>query len=105
MLSKSIEQLKQPGSLEEAEEELQGEHLMQEEGTAPVDVSIRDDSSNISLQNKLGQSFGAVKVKKEPKDSDDDIQNQQMESGEQSAFMQQVIGTDLAPDFIIKVII
>ncbi|XP_058036918.1 histone deacetylase 9-like [Ahaetulla prasina] len=104
MLSKSIEQLKQPGSLEEAEEELQGEHLMQEEGAAPVGVSIRDDSSSISLHN-LGQPFGAVKVKEEPKDSDDDIQNQQMESGEQSAFMQQVIGTDLAPDFIIKVII
>ncbi|XP_060541665.1 histone deacetylase 9 isoform X2 [Pantherophis guttatus] len=104
MLSKSIEQLKQPGSLEEAEEELQGEHLMQEKGAVPVGVSIRDDSSSISLHN-LGQPFGAVKVKEEPKDSDDDIQNQQMESGEHSAFMQQVIGTDLAPDFIIKVII
>ncbi|XP_026533803.1 histone deacetylase 9-like isoform X2 [Notechis scutatus] len=104
MLSKSIEQLKQPGSLEEAEEELQGEHLMQEEGAAPVGVSARDDSSSISLHN-LGQPFGAVKVKEEPKDSGDSIQNQQMESGEQSAFMQQVIGTDLAPDFIVKVII
>uniref|UniRef100_A0A670Z719 histone deacetylase n=1 Tax=Pseudonaja textilis TaxID=8673 RepID=A0A670Z719_PSETE len=104
MLSKSIEQLKQPGSLEEAEEELQGEHLMQEEGAAPVGVSARDNSSSISLHN-LGQPFGAVKVKEEPKDSGDSIQNQQMESGEQSAFMQQVIGTDLAPDFIVKVII
>uniref|UniRef100_A0A8C6XDA0 histone deacetylase n=1 Tax=Naja naja TaxID=35670 RepID=A0A8C6XDA0_NAJNA len=104
MLSKSIEQLKQPGSLEEAEEELQGEHLMQEEGAAPVGVSARDDSRGISLHN-LGQPFGAVKVKEEPKDSGDSIQNQPMESGEQSAFMQQVIGTDLAPDFIVKVII
>ncbi|ETE70667.1 Histone deacetylase 9, partial [Ophiophagus hannah] len=104
MLSKSIEQLKQPGSLEEAEEELQGEHLMQEEGAAPGGVSARDDSCSISLHN-LGQPFGAVKVKEEPKDSGDNIQNQQMESGEQSAFMQQVIGTDLAPDFIVKVII
>ncbi|XP_032092887.1 histone deacetylase 9 [Thamnophis elegans] len=104
MLSKSIEQLKQPGSLEEAEEELQGEHLMQEEGAASVGVSIRDDSSGISLQN-LGKPFGAVKVKEEPKDRDDGIQNQQMESGERSAFMQQVTGTDLAPDCIIKVIV
>ncbi|XP_026562159.1 histone deacetylase 9 isoform X1 [Pseudonaja textilis] len=90
MLSKSIEQLKQPGSLEEAEEELQGEHLMQEEGAAPVGVSARDNSSSISLHN-LGQPFGAVKVKEEPKDSGDSIQNQQMESGEQSAFMQQQV--------------
>ncbi|KAM6451067.1 histone deacetylase 9 isoform 3-T3 [Liasis olivaceus] len=105
MLSKSIEQLKQPGSLEEAEEELQGEHLMQEERVSPVGISIRDDSSSISLDSKLGQPLGAVKVKEEPRDSDDDIQNQQMESGEKAAFMQQVIGKDLAPGFVIKVII
>ncbi|XP_070582626.1 histone deacetylase 9 [Erythrolamprus reginae] len=105
MLSKSIEQLKQPGSLEEAEEEHQGEHLMQEEGAAPVSVSIRDDTNGVSFHN-LGHPFGAVKVKEEPKDNHDgNIRNQQMASGEQSAFMQQVIGTDLAPEFIIKVII
>uniref|UniRef100_A0A8B9RTL6 histone deacetylase n=1 Tax=Accipiter nisus TaxID=211598 RepID=A0A8B9RTL6_9AVES len=67
MLSKSIEQLKQPGGhLEEAEEELHGDHSMQEEQAAAS-----------------GASVGAVKVKEEPLDSDEDVQTQQMESGEQ----------------------
>ncbi|XP_066483049.1 histone deacetylase 9 isoform X2 [Tiliqua scincoides] len=105
ILSKSIEQLKQPGSLEEAEEEVHGEHPMQEERAPSVGSSIRDDSSSASLDDRLGQPLGAVKVKEEPRDSDDDIQSQQMESGEKAAFMQQVIGKDLAPGFVIKVII
>ncbi|KAL8165268.1 UNVERIFIED_CONTAM: Histone deacetylase [Gekko kuhli] len=89
MLSKSIEQLKQPGSLEESEEELHGEHPMQEERAPSVASSIRDDSSSISLDDRLEQPLGAVKVKEEPRDSDDDIQTQQMESGEKAAFMKQ----------------
>nr|XP_034986164.1 histone deacetylase 9 isoform X3 [Zootoca vivipara] len=89
ILSKSIEQLKQPGSLEEAEEELHGEHLMQEERASSLGSSIRDDSSSISSDDRLGQPLGAVKVKEEPQDSDDDIQSQQMESGEKAAFVQQ----------------
>nr|XP_056713004.1 histone deacetylase 9 isoform X4 [Euleptes europaea] len=105
MLSKSIEQLKQPGSLDETEEELHGEHPMQEERAPSVASSLRDDSSSISLDDRLEQPLGAVKVKEEPRDCDDDIQMQQMESGEKSAFMQQVIGKDLAPGFVIKVII
>ncbi|XP_048367784.1 histone deacetylase 9 isoform X5 [Sphaerodactylus townsendi] len=104
MLSKSIEQLKQPSSLEETEEELHGEHHMQEERAPSVSSSIRDDSSSISLDDRLEQPLRAVKVKEEPRDSDD-IQTQQMESGEKAAFMQQVIGKDLAPGFVIKVII
>ncbi|XP_030908238.1 histone deacetylase 9 isoform X5 [Melopsittacus undulatus] len=106
MLSKSIEQLKQPGShLEEAEEELHGDHSMQEE-RAPADgASIRAESSSAGMDNRIGQQVGAVKVKEEPPDSDEDVQTQQMESGEQAAFMQQVIGKDLAPGFVIKVII
>ncbi|XP_061441797.1 histone deacetylase 9-like isoform X2 [Rhineura floridana] len=104
ILSKSIEQLKQPGSLEEAEEE-HGEHLMQEERAPFLGSSIRDDSSSISLDDRLVQPLGAVKVKEEPRDSDDDIQSQQMESGEKAAYMQQVIGKDIAPGFVIKVII
>ncbi|XP_053116999.1 histone deacetylase 9 isoform X13 [Hemicordylus capensis] len=105
ILSKSIEQLKQPGSLEEAEEELHGEHPMQEERAPSVGSSIREDSSSVSLDDRLVQPLGAVKVKEEPRDSDDDVQNQQMASGEKAAFMQQVIGKDLAPGFVIKVII
>uniref|UniRef100_A0A8B9PWY4 histone deacetylase n=3 Tax=Apteryx owenii TaxID=8824 RepID=A0A8B9PWY4_APTOW len=106
MLSKSIEQLKQPGShLEEAEEELHGDPSMQEEGAPASGASIRAESSSADVDDRIGQQVGAVKVKEEPPDSDEDIQTQQMESGEQAAFMQQVIGKDLAPGFVIKVII
>ncbi|XP_027540410.1 histone deacetylase 9 isoform X11 [Neopelma chrysocephalum] len=109
MLSKSIEQLKQPGShLEEAEEELHGDHSMQEE-RAPTSgasgANVRAESSSAGVDDRIGQQVGAVKVKEEPLDSDEDVQTQQMESGEQAAFMQQVIGKDLAPGFVIKVII
>ncbi|XP_032939009.1 histone deacetylase 9 isoform X14 [Catharus ustulatus] len=106
MLSKSIEQLKQPGShLEEAEEELHGDHSMQEERAPASSASVRAESSSAGVDDRIGQQVGAVKVKEEPLDSDEDVQTQQMESGEQAAFMQQVIGKDLAPGFVIKVII
>ncbi|XP_037985836.1 histone deacetylase 9 isoform X15 [Motacilla alba alba] len=106
MLSKSIEQLKQPGShLEEAEEELHGDHSMQEERAPASSASVRAESSSAGVDERIGQQVGAVKVKEEPLDSDEDVQTQQMESGEQAAFMQQVIGKDLAPGFVIKVII
>ncbi|XP_032944642.1 histone deacetylase 9 isoform X7 [Rhinolophus ferrumequinum] len=104
LLSKSIEQLKQPGShLEEAEEELQGDQAMQEDRAPSSGNSTRSDSS-ACVDDTRGQ-VGAVKVKEEPVDSDEDAQIQEMESGEQAAFMQQVIGKDLAPGFVIKVII
>ncbi|KAM6422189.1 histone deacetylase 9 isoform 5-T5 [Rhynochetos jubatus] len=106
MLSKSIEQLKQPGShLEEAEEELHGDHSMQEERAPASSASVRAESSSAGVDDRIGQQVGAVKVKEEPPDSDEDVQTQQMESGEQAAFMQQVIGKDIAPGFVIKVII
>ncbi|XP_039718414.1 histone deacetylase 9 isoform X12 [Pteropus medius] len=88
LLSKSIEQLKQPGShLEEAEEELQGDQTMQEDRAPSSGNSTRSDSS-ACVDDTLGQ-VGAVKVKEEPVDSDEDAQIQEMESGEQAAFMQQ----------------
>ncbi|XP_072821003.1 histone deacetylase 9 isoform X3 [Vicugna pacos] len=88
LLSKSIEQLKQPGShLEEAEEELQGDQAMQEDRAPSSGNSTRSDSS-ACVDDTLGQA-GAVKVKEEPVDSDEDAQIQEMESGEQAAFMQQ----------------
>ncbi|XP_064907335.1 histone deacetylase 9 isoform X21 [Columba livia] len=106
MLSKSIEQLKQPGShLEEAEEELHSDHSMQEERGPASGASVRAESSGAAVDDRIGQQVGAVKVKEEPPDSDEDVQTQQMESGEQAAFMQQVIGKDIAPGFVIKVII
>ncbi|XP_053465460.1 histone deacetylase 9 isoform X6 [Nycticebus coucang] len=104
LLSKSIEQLKQPGShLEEAEEELQGDQAMQEDRAPSSGNSTRSDSS--ACVDDTVEQVGAVKVKEEPVDSDEDAQIQEMESGEQAAFMQQVIGKDLAPGFVIKVII
>ncbi|XP_029444900.1 histone deacetylase 9 isoform X2 [Rhinatrema bivittatum] len=105
MLSKSIEQLRQPGShLEESEEELHGDHPMQEDRAPSSGNSVRSDSS-ICVADRIRPHHGPVKVKEEPPDSDGEIQTQQMESGEQAAFMQQVIGKDLAPGFVIKVII
>ncbi|KAM8810656.1 histone deacetylase 9 isoform 3-T3 [Eudromia elegans] len=90
MLSKSIEQLKQPGShLEEAEEELHGDPSMQEEGAPASGASSRAESSSAGADDRIGQQAGAVKVKEEPPDSDEDTQTQQMESGEQAAFVQQ----------------
>ncbi|CAH6778007.1 Hdac9 [Phodopus roborovskii] len=88
--------------LEEAEEELQGDQSMEDKATASNN-STRSNSS-AGVDDTLGQ-VGAVKVKEEPVDSDEDAQIQEMECGEQAAFMQQVIGKDLAPGFVIKVII
>ncbi|XP_063118569.1 histone deacetylase 9 isoform X15 [Rattus norvegicus] len=87
LLSKSIEQLKQPGShLEEAEEELQGDQAMEERATSKDSGTGKDSSA--CVEDTLGQ-VGAVKVKEEPVDSDEDAQMQEMECGEQAAFMQQ----------------
>ncbi|XP_068950523.1 histone deacetylase 9 isoform X10 [Petaurus breviceps papuanus] len=106
MLSKSIEQLKQPGSqLEESEEELHGDQPMQEDRAPSSTNSVRSDSSLGPDDNQRNPPLGAVKIKEEPLDSDDDTQPQEMESGEQAALVQQVIGKDLAPGFVIKVII
>ncbi|XP_072506961.1 histone deacetylase 9 isoform X12 [Notamacropus eugenii] len=106
MLSKSIEQLKQPGSqLEESEEELHGDQPMQEDRAPSSTNSVRSDSSLGPDDSQRNPALGAVKIKEEPLDSDDDTQPQEMESGEQAALVQQVIGKDLAPGFVIKVII
>lgn len=56
MLSKSIEQLKQPGShLEEAEEELHGDHSMQEEQAPASGASVRAESSSAGVDDRIGQ--------------------------------------------------
>lgn len=74
-----------------------------EDRATTSDNSTRSKSS-AGVDDTLGQ-VGPVKVKEEPVDSDEDAQIQEMECGEQAAFMQQVIGKDLAPGFVIKVII
>ncbi|XP_039768802.1 histone deacetylase 9 isoform X3 [Ornithorhynchus anatinus] len=90
ILSKSIEQLKQPGShLEEAEEELHGDHPMLEDRAPSSDHSIRNEGIGADADERLGYPAGTVKVKEEPLDSADDAQAQQTESGEQAAFMPQ----------------
>ncbi|KAM4689290.1 histone deacetylase 9 isoform 2-T2 [Discoglossus pictus] len=100
MLSKSIEQLRQPGShLEEAEEEVHGDHLMQEERASSTD----NLKSHSSMDIRSGHP-GSVKVKEEPPDSDDEIQTR-LESEQKAAFVQQVIGKDLAPGFVIKLML
>ncbi|XP_018431821.1 PREDICTED: histone deacetylase 9 isoform X2 [Nanorana parkeri] len=100
MLSKSIEQLRQPGShLEEAEEEQQSDYPMREERGFCL-ANIRSHSST----DVRTDHFGPVKVKEEPPDSDDESQTTH-QSNQKSAFMQQVIGKELAPGFVIKVVL
>ncbi|XP_075683418.1 histone deacetylase 9 isoform X2 [Rhinoderma darwinii] len=83
MLSKSIEQLRQPGSqLEESEEE-HGDYTMQEERVSSTG-NIRSYSSTDLRTHHLK----SVKVKEEPPDSDEEIQTYP-EPNPKSAFVQQ----------------
>ncbi|KAG8573199.1 hypothetical protein GDO81_012322 [Engystomops pustulosus] len=92
ILSKSIEQLRQPGSqLEESEEEHHSDYTMQEERVSSTG-NIRSHSSTDLRSDRLTP----VKVKEEPPDSDDDIQNHP-ESNPKSAFVQQVTSKDFTP--------
>nr|XP_005991334.1 PREDICTED: histone deacetylase 9 isoform X2 [Latimeria chalumnae] len=105
MLSKSIEQLRQPDRhLEEADEDLHKDQPMQEDEVPPCGGSRRN-SSNPCKGDRQGPHQEPVKVKEELPDSDDEIQTRQIQSAEQAAFMQQVIGKDLAAGFVIKVLI
>ncbi|XP_069814907.1 histone deacetylase 9 isoform X3 [Dendropsophus ebraccatus] len=84
ILSKSIEQLRQPGSqLEESEEEHHSDYTMQEERISSTG-NIRSHSSTDLRTDHLT----SVKVKEEPPDSDEDIQTHP-ESNPKSAFVQQ----------------
>ncbi|XP_077347389.1 histone deacetylase 9 isoform X5 [Lithobates pipiens] len=84
MLSKSIEQLRQPGShLEESEEEQHSDYLMQEEKVSSS-AYIRSYSSTDIRTDHLRP----VKVKEEPPDSDDESQTPH-ESIHKMAFVQQ----------------
>ncbi|XP_063777816.1 histone deacetylase 9 isoform X2 [Pseudophryne corroboree] len=85
MLSKSIEQLRQPGShLEEAEEEFHGDYLMKDQKVSSTGI-IRSPSTTDVRTDHLG----SVKVKEEPPDSEDESQTHP-ESNQKAAFMQQL---------------
>ncbi|MBN3298014.1 HDAC9 deacetylase, partial [Amia calva] len=93
MLSKSIEQLRQPSShLEETEEENHREQPMQEDRAPPCGTSRNCSSSSNSSSSEgdfPGAHLGVIKVKEEPPDSDEESLSSQSEGKEQTAFMQQ----------------
>ncbi|XP_034030907.1 histone deacetylase 9-B isoform X2 [Thalassophryne amazonica] len=102
LLSKSIEQLRQPSAhLQESEEELEEQYREQvesmQEDTLPPRGVIRkhmlSSSSSGGSNGKLPEAHcGVIKVKEEPADSEDEaLANQSLES-EQSAYLHQVKG-------------
>ncbi|XP_010882859.2 histone deacetylase 9-B isoform X2 [Esox lucius] len=114
LLSKSIEQLRQPGSLvnphlqeseEEAEEHssrrTEDERMDIQEDRLPPGGVIRkhtlSSSSNVSQgeQSSVGEArhrLGVIKVKEEPIDSEDESLSNQTIAVEQSAYLHQVKG-------------
>ncbi|XP_058867737.1 histone deacetylase 9-like isoform X2 [Acipenser ruthenus] len=97
MLSKSIEQLRQPSShLEETEEENHKDQPMQEDKVPPCgsfmncsSSSSSNNSSNSSCEGEVPRAhLGVIKVKEEPPDSDDESLSNQSEAAEQMVFMQ-----------------
>ncbi|XP_040900877.1 histone deacetylase 9-B isoform X2 [Toxotes jaculatrix] len=102
LLSKSIEQLRQPSAhlqeSEEEQEELQGEQTesMQEDRLPPGGVIRKHTLSSSSSSGSSGElpdaHCGVIKVKEEPADSEDEgLTNQSLES-EQSTYLHQVKG-------------
>lgn len=97
LLSKSIEQLRQPSAhlqeSEEEQEELQHRELaqrMQEDRVPPGGV-IRKHTLSNSGELPAGH-YGVIKVKEEPADSEDEgLSNPRLEA-EQSAYLHQVKG-------------
>ncbi|XP_043922655.1 histone deacetylase 9-like isoform X2 [Protopterus annectens] len=107
MLSKSIEQLRQPERyLAEAEEEEIPKEEQQDQGDEGVPCShscIRRNRHFTIGDESTERLLSPVKVKEEPPDTDEETPP--MDTGEKTAFVQQVISKDLAPGFVIKVII
>ncbi|TMS11193.1 Histone deacetylase 9-B [Larimichthys crocea] len=101
LLSKSIEQLRQPSAhLQESEEEQEELHReqtesMQEDRLPPGGVIRKhtlSSSSSGSSSELPDAHYGVIKVKEEPADSEDEaLTNQSLES-EQSAYLHQVKG-------------
>lgn len=102
LLSKSIEQLRQPSAhLQESEEELEDQQQhrdemesMQEDALPPGGVIRKHtlSSSSGSSGEMPDAPCGVIKVKEEPIDSEDEaLTNQRLES-EQSTYLHQVKG-------------
>ncbi|KAM7383617.1 hypothetical protein PAMP_003252 [Pampus punctatissimus] len=102
LLSKSIEQLRQPNAhLQESEEEQEEQHRelmesMQEDRLPPGGVirkhTLSSSSSSGSSSELPNAHYGVIKVKEEPVDSEDEaLTNQSLES-EQSTYLHQVKG-------------
>lgn len=100
LLSKSIEQLRQPSAhLQESEEEQeeqqyreQAQH-MQEDRVPPGGVIRKHTLSSSGSSGELpDRHYGVIKVKEEPADSEDEgLSNPSLES-EQSTYLHQVKG-------------
>ncbi|XP_032373612.1 histone deacetylase 9-B isoform X5 [Etheostoma spectabile] len=102
LLSKSIEQLRQPSThLQESEEEQEEQHRelaesMQEDRLPPGGVIRKHTLSSSSSSGSSGElhdaHYGVIKVKEEPADSEDEaLTNQGLES-DQSTYLHQVKG-------------
>lgn len=102
LLSKSIEQLRQPSAhLQESEEELEEQHRepmesMQEDRLPPGGVIRKHTLSSSSSSGSSGElpdaHYRVIRVKEEPADSEDEgLTNQGLES-EQSSYLHQVKG-------------
>lgn len=101
LLSKSIEQLRQPSAhLQESEEEQEEQHRdetesMQEDRLPPGGVIRKHtlSSSSSGSSSELPDAHcGVIKVKEEPADSEDEALTNQSLEAEQSAYLHQVKG-------------
>ncbi|KAI1886182.1 hypothetical protein AGOR_G00211360 [Albula goreensis] len=113
ILSKSIEQLRQPNAhLQESEEEDPKEQPMQEDRVPPSGV-IRNGAQNGSSSSSGSSSdgelpsshLGVIKVKEEPPDSEDESPANQSTAAKQSTYLHQVKGKDFARRLVIRAII
>uniref|UniRef100_A0A8C6KB27 histone deacetylase n=1 Tax=Nothobranchius furzeri TaxID=105023 RepID=A0A8C6KB27_NOTFU len=100
LLSKSIEQLRQPSThLQESEEEqeqIEETESMQEDRLPPTGVirkhTLSNSSSGGSSSELQDAHYGVIKVKEEPADSEDEaVASQRLES-EQNTYLHQVKG-------------
>lgn len=102
LLSKSIEQLRQPSAhLQESEEEQEEQHReqtesMQEDRLPPAGVirkhTLSSSSSSGSSSDLPDAHCGVIKVKEEPADSMDEALTSQSLESEQSTYLHQVKG-------------
>ena len=102
LLSKSIEQLRQPNAhLQESEEEQEEQHRelmesMQEDRLPPGGVIRKHTLSSSSSSGSSGElpdtHYGVIKVKEEPVDSEDEALTNQSLEAEQSTYLHQVKG-------------